>query len=165
MKNLINLNIEIAYREPQYRSYTPLFSATNFSIESIVDRLNSIPSDVLNCEIQVSKLSFNGVHLERIKSIVSVGELKELLNGINEYVKKCLSNDIGDSLCLYRVIGALDNSDNDLTTVLREVDQIVSHTYKVDSNFIDGIDIRKKDKLFYIEVGKGVLIGIEKKVT
>lgn len=45
------------------------------------------------------------------------------------------------------------------------MDDIVQHTYWVHTNFKNGKDVSQKDKLNYIEVGKGVLVGFPKMIS
>lgn len=164
MSSNLNITIDVSYQEPQYQSYTHLFSASNFPLHLIIGRLTSVPNLTLKCPIQVSKLCVNGVHVERIKSIKNFEELKELLLGINEYVAKCSQNDANDDLSLYRIVGALDQVKAPLGDIFEQVDGLVKHIYWVHSNFKNGTDIRRKDSLNYFEVGKGVLVGFQKSI-
>lgn len=162
MNGNLNITIDVSYQEPQYQSYTNLFSACNFALPLIMERLTSVPDSMIKCPIQVSKLCVNGVHVERIKSITTFAELKELLLGINDYVVKCSHNDANDDLSIYRIIGALDQVNAPISDIFAQVDDLVKHSYWVHSNFQNGTDIRRKDSLNYFEVGKGVLVGFQK---
>lgn len=162
MNNNLNITIDVSYQEPQYQSYTHLFNASNFALPLIMGRLTSVPDSIIKCPIQVSKLCINGVHVERIKSIKTFAELKDLLLGINDYVSKCSQNDANDDLSVYRIIGALDRVNAPISDIFAQVDDLVKHIYWVHSNFQNGSDIRIKDSLNYFEVGKGVLVGFQK---
>lgn len=162
MNSNLNITIDVSYQEPQYQSYTHLFNASNFALPLIMGRLTSVPDSIIKCPIQVSKLCINGVHVERIKSIKTFAELKDLLLGINDYVSKCSQNDANDDLSVYRIIGALDRVNAPISDIFAQVDDLVKHIYWVHSNFQNGSDIRIKDSLNYFEVGKGVLVGFQK---
>ena len=109
MNGNLNITIDVSYQEPQYQSYTNLFRPCNFALPLIMERLTSVPDSMIKCPIQVSKLCVNGVHVERIKSITTFAELKELLLGINDYVVKCSHNDANDDLSIVTAILASGN--------------------------------------------------------
>lgn len=150
------LSIAIAHRPVGQSSFSKLFEADNFELDLITQKIDkSIELLGDAAEILVEKLSLNTVHVARCCDVKNLGDLKTLILSIHDFAS-------GDFIRLNRAIGAFDNSTVKADELTSQVDVIAPVAYDVKDNYKENGDIREKDKYSYVEVGRGILIGIPK---
>lgn len=153
MKQLM-ICISIAVLSDSQLSSTMLFDANNLELDLINTKIDRLIEEGLGeKKIIVEKLALDGVHVARCATITTLPELKTLLAQLNSYAQ-------GDFINLNRAIGAFDNSTILASEIVANVDKIAPTAYRVSDNYQNGNDIRDKENFKYVEVGKGILIGM-----
>lgn len=150
------LNISVAHRPVGQGYFSPLFDANNFELNLISQKLSQCIDELGgSAEIEVEKLAINNIHVARCCDVKNLSELKTLIHAINDFSG-------GEFIRLNRAIGAFDNSKIKAKDLIDSVDIIAPIAYDVKDNYIGGVDIREKEKYNYVEVGRGILIGLPK---
>lgn len=148
------LNISVSHRPANVNYFSPLFDANNFELNLIIQKLEQCMNEHgRDAEILVEKLALNGVHVARCCDLKNLADLSTLIQVVHEFSK-------GDFVRMNRAIGAFDQSNVTADELMENIDVIAPVAYDVKDNYIKGVDIRQKDKYKYVEVGKGILIGL-----
>lgn len=155
MSNLV-LEIRLSHRPAAQSYFELLFEATHFEFPLVRQKLDlCVEKYGADCEINIEKLCLDKVHVARCCDVKTLADLITLLDTLENF-----SN--GDFIRLNRAIGAFDYSNVEVGKLADSIYKIAPIAYQVKDNFKENGDIRDKEKYTYVEVGRGILIGIPK---